>query len=722
MNRSIWIILCVLALCSVVQARPLSIILVTSSNSSEDGYAAFLQDLYLDNAGVEIDSKRYTEPLSENKKQQLLGADLIIVSSDNPGGDYNADSAFWATAPVPILSHNVALCRSNSHANWDWFGSDRTTAAISAFYATAPGDALFAGIDLSAGSIALFDAAMVFPVPDQPYSGYGTPLAVDSRGLPVVVRFDGTEPNYYDGSLYGPNQSRRMYFAMPQKPATFFAQATPAGKQLLRNAITSLLPECWLPGDIDCDRDVDMQDLSALAGQWLGESLPESELSAADIVPDGSVDMDDLTLLATHWLEGFDTTAPLPDPSDWTDVPAIQDGGFVRMKAKNTTDELHGVQYLFECLDNPLYSSGWRYGREYIPAGLPTGTTLSFWVKARDTSGRFNETRSSSIRTVRTDGLFYRIADASAAVALDGERFIVADDEDNVLRVYDWTEPASEPIRQTSVSEAIGVDTAHPEADIEGATWFNERVFWITSHGRSQYGDYWPSRYRFFATSIAPDGSATVDGVYSGLIDALIPYDITWNLGLGAAIGTTGGHIDAGTIAELAPKVNGLNIEGLCTSADGSTMFIGFRNPRPVIDGKIMALVIPLANPEAVVLSGATPILEAPLLIDLNDLGIRSMDYSSSLGKYLIVAGSHRGSENAPVQYLYQYDFAQAKKDKLATFSDITPEAMFQFSGSGDIHLLSDDGTRLIDTPAGPVINKELPRSQRTYRTRTLMP
>ena len=47
---------------------------------------------------------------------------------------------------------------------------------------------------------------------------------------------------------------------------------------------------------------------------------------------------------------------------------------------------------------------------------------------------------------------------------------------------------------------------------------------------------------------------------------------------------------------------------------------------------------------------------------------------------------------------------------------------MFQFSGSGDIHLLSDDGTRLIDTPAGPVINKELPRSQRTYRTRTLMP
>lgn len=723
MNRRIRIIiLCVLALCCGVQARPLSIVIVTSSNSSEDGYAAFLQELYLDNAEVEIDSKRYDEPLSESKKQQLLGADLIIVSSDNPGGDYNADSAFWAGVSVPVLSHNVAVCRSNDHANWDWFGCDRTTAAITTFYAAAPGDALFAGIDLSGGSIALLDSALDFPIPDQPYAGYGTPLAVDSAGLPMVVRFDGGEPYYYDGSLYGPNNSPRLYFAMPQKPAAFFANATPAGKQLLRNAITSLLPACWLEGDIDCDRDVDMQDLSALAACWLVEGLSEGEPPAGDIAADGSVDMADLTLLAAHWLDGFDTTSPLPDPSDWTDIPAIQDGGFVRMKAKATDDDLHGVQYAFECLENPLFSSGWRYDREFLPAGLPTGTTLSFRCKARDTSSRFNETLFSSTQSVRTDGLFYHIADASAAVALDGSRFIAAGDEDNVLRVYDRSLPASNPIRQTDVSGAIALDWEHPEADIEGATWYNGRVFWITSHGRSQYGDYWPSRYRFFATTIAPDGSATVDGVYSDLVDALIQYDLTWNLGLRAAIGTAGDHIDAARLADLAPKVNGLNIEGLCTSADGSTLLIGFRNPRPVIDGKIMALVIPLANPEAVVLSGATPLLEAPLLIDLNDLGIRSLEYSVSLGEYLISAGSHLGGESAPIQYLYNYDFALQDKDKLATCSDITPEAIFQFPGESDIFLLSDDGTLLIETPQGPVINKQLPRAQRTYRTRTVRP
>ncbi|MHC5116880.1 MAG: DUF3616 domain-containing protein, partial [Planctomycetota bacterium] len=65
-----------------------------------------------------------------------------------------------------------------------------------------------------------------------------------------------------------------------------------------------------------------------------------------------------------------------------------------------------------------------------------------------------------------------------------------------------------------------------------------------------------------------------------------------------------------------------------------------------------MALVIPLANPEAVVLSGAVPIPEVPILIDLNGLGIRSIEYSPSIGEYLIIAGSHQGGDDEPVQYL----------------------------------------------------------------------
>ncbi|MHC5083604.1 MAG: DUF3616 domain-containing protein, partial [Planctomycetota bacterium] len=307
-------------------------------------------------------------------------------------------------------------------------------------------------------------------------------------------------------------------------------------------------------------------------------------------------------------------------------------------------------------------------------------------------------------------------------VAIDANHFIMADDEFNILQVYDWNAPGSDPIQQSDISTAISIDPDRPEADIEGATWYNNRIFWIASHGRSRFGDYWQSRYRFFATTIAPDGTATVDGVYFDLIDDLIAYDRIWNLGLETAIGSLGNQIDPGTIPDLAPKVNGLNIEGLCTTADGTKMFIGFRNPRPRRDGEDMALIIPLANPEEVVLSGATPILEEPILIDLNGLGIRSIEYSPSLGEYLIVAGSHESGDNEPIQHLYAYDFTVQDRDKLATFTDITPEALFQFPGSDEINLLSDDGTRIIQTPSGAVINKQLPQQQRLYRTRTLKP
>lgn len=718
MIRKMCLVICALALCCGLQARPLNIIIVTSTDSSENGYAEFLRDIYLDNANVEIDDNRYKESsLNDTERQQLRDADLIIVSSDNSGGDYNADSAFWTSLPVPILSHNISVCRSNNHDNWDWFGSGQTTVSVSELHAVEPNDAIFDGIDLDPNSITIFDANEVFFVPDEPYLGYGTLLAADSSGLPVIVRFDGTEPNYYDGSLYDPNGMPRIFFAMPDEPATFFKNATEPAKQLLRNAVTDLLPECWLIGDIDCDRDVDLVDLSELSAQWLASTLPLS----ADIIPDGHVNIDDLALLTAFWLEGVDFTPPQPNPSGWTTagIPAIQDGGFIAMEAKKTGDDLHGIQYAFECIEDPNLSSDWQYDRAYIPANLPRGVDLSFQVKARDTSSRFNQTAYSSMESVRTDGLFYYAADASAAVALDDHRFIMADDEFNILQVYNWNLPQSDPNTETDISAALTLDPGHPEADIEGATWFNNRIFWITSHGRSRDGDYWQSRYNFFATTIALDGTATVDGVYDTLIDDLIQYDRTWNLGLEAAIGTTGDHIDPNTIPDLAPKVNGLNIEGLCTTADGTKMLIGLRNPRP----NNMALVIPLANPEAVVLAGADPNFEDAILIDLNGLGIRSIEYSPSLGEYLIIAGSHRGGENEPVQYLYNYSFIAEDKDKLATFSDtMTPEAIFQFPDANDINLLSDDGTREIDTPSGPAINKELPREQRTFRTRTIKP
>jgi hypothetical protein len=303
--------------------------------------------------------------------------------------------------------------------------------------------------------------------------------------------------------------------------------------------------------------------------------------------------------------------------------------------------------------------------------------------------------------------------------------FIVGGDEKNWLRVYDINNPGSAAIADAKIGDYLNVDPNHPEIDIEGATWFNGRIFWITSHGRNRFGQSWYSRYQFFATTVtleAGELNVTVDGNYTNLIDDLIAYDSIYNLGLADAIGVADGHIDPNEIPDLAPKDEGLNIEGLCAAHDGNSVLIGFRNPRPKSEGKKMGLIIRLNNPEAVVLRGEVPDFSPPLGLDLDGYGIRSMEYSPTLGQYLIMAGSQKAGSEKPVQTLYKYHMPTGQLTWLADFPFITPEAMFQFPGSNEIHLLSDDGALLVDTPDGPIENKYLPKEQRTFRAHQITP
>jgi hypothetical protein len=83
-------------------------------------------------------------------------------------------------------------------------------------------------------------------------------------------------------------------------------------------------------------------------------------------------------------------------------------------------------------------------------------------------------------------------SDASAAEFLDETTLAVADDEDNVLRLYDAA--AGGPPRQAlDLSAFLGL-SPDEESDIEGAARVGDRIYWITSHG--------PKRQLLFATEI----------------------------------------------------------------------------------------------------------------------------------------------------------------------------------------------------------------------------
>jgi len=95
--------------------------------------------------------------------------------------------------------------------------------------------------------------------------------------------------------------------------------------------------------------------------------------------------------------------------------------------------------------------------------------------------------------------------DISAGVDLTSSLFVVADDENNVLRIYNRDKP-SLPVEKVDLSSFLQIEPDHPETDIEAATRVNQLVYWITSHGRNKDGKTRPNRYRFFATALRTSG------------------------------------------------------------------------------------------------------------------------------------------------------------------------------------------------------------------------
>ena len=272
------------------------------------------------------------------------------------------------------------------------------------------------------------------------------------------------------------------------------------------------------------------------------------------------------------------------------------------------------------------------------------------------------------------------MCDASAVVTLGANHFVVADDEDNILRIYS-REHGGLPVRAINFARFLAVSPRSPEADIEGAARIGDRIYWITSHGRNKNGKQRFNRHRFFATTVVENsGSFDIRPVgrpYGGLLPDLTNDPKLAGFKLSVA-------------ATLAPKSKGaLNIEGLCATPDGY-LLLGFRNPVP--QGK--ALIVPLLNPGELI-SGQRARFGSPILLELGGFGIRSIAASS--GKYLIVAGSY-DSDGQSVLYEWKGGENQPRRLERIGLPGLNPEAI-EFFREGETERLlvvSDDGAMLV--------------------------
>jgi len=318
-------------------------------------------------------------------------------------------------------------------------------------------------------------------------------------------------------------------------------------------------------------------------------------------------------------------------------------------------------------------------------------------------------TDGAPITLERTPGHYRGPCDGSAGIALDLTHFLSLTDEAQVARVY-ARGAAGGPLQSFELSAGLGVATT-AEVDLEDAARIGDRIYAISSHGRKNDGSLDPARYRFVALDVAgqaPNASVVVAASRTRLLTDLLDAsrwrtpDPTLLSALQAAT-----RLDQQTVASLAPKDQGLNLEGLARAPSMDAperLVIGLRNPRP--NGR--AIAVSLLNPAALAAGGAALFGEATPL-DLGGLGIRGLAWSEAAGAVIVLAGPHDGAAG-PFR-IYRWSGAPGAAAVLVTTlsppANAHPEAIVTYPGTADLQVLfdSDDvvtaGTTCKDGPAG---------------------
>ncbi|MEQ1485524.1 DUF3616 domain-containing protein [Methyloglobulus sp.] len=303
--------------------------------------------------------------------------------------------------------------------------------------------------------------------------------------------------------------------------------------------------------------------------------------------------------------------------------------------------------------------------------------------------------KTNSIQEKKYSG----ISNPSGAVALNDNLFIVADDEDNVLRIYDRNvlDKPLQSIKLSAVFKGEIEDGEDLEIDLESAAEIGRTVFWIGSHSSSRTGEYREARHRILAVNIklgAKDKySVTAVGIIYKTLIADLQDDSRFNeYHFGKAKKTQ------------AKALGGLSIEGLASTPDNG-LLIGFRNPLgggDVEKGRLekgKALIVKLKNPFEVI-HGLKAKFADPIVLDLDGFGIREITRRKK-HKYLVVAGPYH--ENIATEdhkkeagKLYKWSSKSGKLNELKRFDldGYNIEAALFYPGNDDcVQLLSDDGT-----------------------------
>lgn len=137
---------------------------------------------------------------------------------------------------------------------------------------------------------------------------------------------------------------------------------------------------------------IDFRDFAMFAMHWLdvGCSGGNQWCEGADFTTDTVVNTSDLLAFVNCWL-AEDTSAPVPNPSEWEDPPHRASPTIV-MEAKEAVDGWGwNVEYYFERVPLGDPCSGWQDSPIWVDTDVIKGTRYGYRVRTRDELGNVGE-------------------------------------------------------------------------------------------------------------------------------------------------------------------------------------------------------------------------------------------------------------------------------------------------------------------------------------------
>jgi hypothetical protein len=265
------------------------------------------------------------------------------------------------------------------------------------------------------------------------------------------------------------------------------------------------------------------------------------------------------------------------------------------------------------------------------------------------------------------DALHYKgLCEASAAVRLDENHFVVASDDSETLQIYERgkTTPVGPPFTHEDVT------------DIEAAARIGDTIFWLTSHSLNRDHEDKKKRKVFFATKVKAGPSLEASGVVYRDMRAKV----------------------ASILGEDENKIiHDFNIEGLAATPKGG-LIVGLRGPLTKNTDK--AQLVEIGDPFPLVGLERPPGVsvgdDKKFELHLDGRGVRSIDrVGSGKHQYLIVAGSVEDHGKPPA--LYWWDgTGEAEPGPSAPLEGMTPEALIAWNDH-EVQILGDNGDNCSD-------------------------